>query len=403
MSVGALKKLLVILNIGAVLALAATAWGFWGHRQYLQGPHEWPDFAFTAAVLTDEVGQIGDISMTLGLFPKKVEVAKTTEEEKVEAIVSVLDRLGKITGAIAPENPFAEGSSNRAAIIFKLNDGGKIRILALGEAIETRPHPKYRGAEFAIPYRYKFVACRRDEKNPDTMYFDFDMKCDGTDIQSVTWKNDMAGQPLQRAGALPAGGENIKEITGRGFTIVSEAELERQKKEEAERKKKADEEAAKAKTEEKPTKVEEVKVNPDQVLPTIDDVPDDFYEERDGTWLPTNQGSEYLKENWKNIVEEARTSTYRNPDTGAKEGVLITRIKRGSVASKFGIYPDDVIQMINGRTVRSKSEAINVVKNEIDVKKRKIIEVRILRNGKPFVKRYDTRDPDTRKAARDLR
>ena len=75
----------------------------------------------------------------------------------------------------------------------------------------------------------------------------------------------------------------------------------------------------------------------------------------------------------------------------------------GSVADKFGLYPDDVIQKINGKKVSSKSQAINVVRNEIDVKKRKIIEVDILRNGKKVKKRYDTRDPEMRRAARSLK
>lgn len=400
MSVGALKKLLVVLNLVAILALGATAWGFWNHRQYLNGPHEWPDFAFTAAVITDSVGQIGDTNMTLGLFPVEVEKKPTEEKPAEEEIIGVLQKLGTITGAIVSYPPYDQHSSDRPAIIFKLREGGTIRTLALGEAIETRPHPKYKGAEFAIPYRYQFIACEQDKDNPRVTNFVFDMRCDKTDIQKVPWQGDVEAHALKMGAALPNGDGKL-DINEKGGTVVSESEIERQRLERAEQAKKA----AEARASKEPTKVETVKVNPDQVLPTAGkgDVPDDFYEERDGTWMPTNRGSEYLKDNWKKAVEETRTSTYRNPDTGAKEGVLITRIPRGSVASKFGLYPDDVIQMVNGRTVRSKSEAINVVKNEIDVKKRKIIEVRILRNGKPVVKRYDTRDPDTRKAARDLR
>lgn len=405
MSVGALKKLLALANVVAILAFCGTAYGYWSHRQYLHSPHEWPDFAFTPAMISEEVGQMGSIGMTLGIYPKEVEKpAETPDEKPEEEILSVLEKLGTITDAIVAFPPYGGSDSVRPAIIFKLKEGSTIRTLALDEAIVNKPHPVY-GDQFPIPVRYKFIGCRRDTSNPKVTLFEFDMHCDGKDIQSVPWKGETEKIVLEYGAALPPGQEGPFDV-GKGFAVLSEKEKARQEaervaKEAAEAK--AREEAAASRKE--PEKIEPAVVDPDQVLPTLDGggVPDDFYEERDGTWMPTDEGSRYLEDNWKQIVEEARTSPYVNPQTGAREGILVRRIPSGSVAAKFGIYPDDVIQMVNGIAVRSKSEAINVVKNEIDVKKRRIIEVQILRNGKSIKKRYDTRDPETRRAARGLR
>jgi len=403
MTVGAIKKLLVLTNVAAVLALCGTAWGFWSHRQYLQSPREWPDFAFTPAMIADQVGQMGNIGMPLGVYPVTVEKpAETNREPEQEEILSVLQKLGTITDAIVAFGADGGTDSVRPAIIFKLKEGGAIRTLAMGDAILNKPHPLY-GDQFPIPVAYKFIGCRRDEKNPKVTLFDFDMRCDGSDIQSVAWKGETEQVPLASGAALPE--EGLKSDVSKGWVVVSVKEKERLEaeeaaKKEAEAKAKADAEA----TKKEPGKIEPAVVDPDQVFPTLDGtVPDDFYEEEGGTWMPTEQGSRYLEDNWKQIVEEARTSPYTNPNTGEREGILIRRIPSGSVASKFGIQPDDVIQMVNGRSVRSKSEAINVVKNEIEVKKRRIIEVQLLRNGRSIKKRYDTRDPETRRAARGLR
>jgi hypothetical protein len=405
MSVGAIKKLLVLVNFLAVLGLAGTAYGFWSHREYLNGPHEWPDFGYTPDRIDDEVGQIENTNMVLGRFPVKVEEKPVeVEQPKEEKIESVLERLGEITSTITILPPYRPGGE-RPAITFKRRDNGELLTLALGDAIDNKPHPIF-GDRMPIPVRYKFIGCEADPDNSQITYFLFDMKCDETDIQKIAWRGEELLQPLQTGAALPAGGEVV--INGKEAVIVSEKEKARLEKEFDDKAKKEAEEKAKAEAN-KP-KVEAVKppsdeVLPDQVLPTAgrDGVPDDFYEEQDGVWTPTEEGTRYLEDNWKSIVEEARTSSYVNPDTGQREGLMIRRIPRGSVASKFGLYPDDVIKTVNGRAVRSKSEAINVVKDEIERKKRKIIEVGILRNGKLIKKRYNTSDPATRRAARELR
>jgi len=404
MTVGALKKLLVLANVVAVLGLGGTAYGFWSHRDNMNRPHDWPDFAYTPARIAESVGQIKNTDMSLGLYPEKVEeTAAKPEPEPEKEIIGVLERLGTITGAIAFPGPYGE-TGDQPAIIFDLKAGGT-RTLARNEAIEMRPHPVYK--DFRIPHRYQFIGCERDAENPDLIYFVFDMKCDGSDIQRVAWRQTSDTPDLETAKALPAGGEEI-EVATDGATVVSESKLKRAIHEMEAAKKKAAEERAKAEEESRKAAEEKVKpleVEDDQVLPTLDDgeVPDEFFEDEDGTWKTTDEGARYLEENWKKVVEETRASTYVNPTTGAREGILINRIPRGSAASKFGIYPDDVIKRVNGRPVTSKSQAINIVKDEIDNKKRRYIEVEILRNGRTIKKRYDTADPDTRRAARGLR
>ncbi|MHC4952697.1 MAG: PDZ domain-containing protein [Planctomycetota bacterium] len=398
MSVGSLKRFLVILNLAALLGLSGTAYGFWKHGSYLKDtremtPNEWPDFTFKPATsgAVGDLGVIKNIRLPLGIYPKEPEkVAKKDDEPKISPIESVLRNLGEIIGAVAFLGPYDEGNGFKPSITFKLKDNS-IRTLALGEAIETRPHPDF-GKMYPVPYRYKFVGCERDEKDPTLTYFLFDMKCDDTDIQRVKWHGDIKVNPPMTAAGGPEGPQDS--LSGTEFVVVSEAELERRRKaaEEARNKK--------AKVDEP---IKSVKPPPDKVEPIkfTGGVPDSLGEMEDGTWVASDEGSRYMKDNWKKVVEEARTSTYHNPKTGAAEGILVTRLRRNSVANKLGIYPDDVILSINGKRVTKKSQAISIVRNELEKKKQNILEVRILRNGREIVKRYDARDSETRRNARE--
>ena len=406
MSVGSIKKLLVLINVVAVLAIGGTAYGFWSHNKYMGESHDWPKFKSNPKVISEDIGRTGNTTMALGRFPKKVEQNTGPKpEEKKEKIEEFLDRLGTITSAIVlyPTKVDSEtgmlvydpSAETQPAITFKLKTGGGTLTLSLNEAIENRPHPEY-GKNFPIPYAYKFIGCEPVEGDPTAVYFKFDMKADGTDIQKKLWKGDEKANPLETAkGPLSSDGAlNVKTKHG---LFIDESEIARSKAA-AEAKKKA------AAAKKKDPITEPVKVEPDQVLPTVKDgIPSELFEEDSGTLGATREGAEYLEKNWKKVIEEAKTTTYRNPDTGKAEGVLIRSIRSGSVAGKFGIYQDDVITHINGRSVTSRADAIKVVRNEIEQRKRKIIEVKLLRNGKPLAKRYDVRDPETRRAARALR
>ena len=66
MSVGSLKRLLLFVNIAALLGLSGTAYGFWSHRRALQEQRKWPDFTIapTRGTGAADVGKIGRLSAT---------------------------------------------------------------------------------------------------------------------------------------------------------------------------------------------------------------------------------------------------------------------------------------------------------------------------------------------------
>jgi len=86
--------------------------------------------------------------------------------------------LGRVAGVVWAEQPCGEV---RPTVVFVFGDGSK-RAVALGEALEERPHPDplYRRAGFTVPYRYRFVGC---ERNGDRLEILFDVRCDGSRIE----------------------------------------------------------------------------------------------------------------------------------------------------------------------------------------------------------------------------
>lgn len=399
MSVGSLKRILLIVNVLALLGLSGTAYGFWSHRQALQAEHSWPDFTIAATRGTGaaDVGKIKNINLTLGKFPEPKKPVEATEtEEPTEEILSVLKRLGDIIGAVVFYPPYGDATGFRPSISFKLTGGTQdIRTIAVGEALETRPHPEL-GKAFQIPHRYQFVRCERDPEDPTATYFVFDMKLDGTDIQKVKWQGDIEVKPLDSVDGPDGAGE--ESVSGDDFVIVSEREIKKLAADRAAARKAAADKRAAARA------IRPVEPDPNEVKQPVvleSGVPGTMGSEENGTWVASDEGSRYIKDNWEKVVEEARTSTYRNPKTGKPEGVLVRRLRPGSVANKLGIRADDVIKSINDRRVLKKSQAIAIVRDEIDNKKRNILVVRILRNGKEITKRFDARDPETRRAAKD--
>lgn len=67
------------------------------------------------------------------------------------------------------------------------------------------------------------------------------------------------------------------------------------------------------------------------------------------------------------LSEEVRTRRHRDPNTGRYDGVEITSVADGSIASRHGARSGDVIKSINGHPVTSQQEAINFVKNNQDM------------------------------------
>ena len=67
------------------------------------------------------------------------------------------------------------------------------------------------------------------------------------------------------------------------------------------------------------------------------------------------------------LSEEVRTRRHRDPNTGRYDGIEITSVADGSIASRHGARSGDVIKSINGHPVTSQQEAIAFVKNNQDM------------------------------------
>ena len=75
-----------------------------------------------------------------------------------------------------------------------------------------------------------------------------------------------------------------------------------------------------------------------------------------------------IGENYASILsEEVLTRRHRNPNTGRYDGIELTQVAEGSVASRHGARAGDVIKSINGHPVTSKQEALSFVKNNQDM------------------------------------
>lgn len=92
---------------------------------------------------------------------------------------------------------------------------------------------------------------------------------------------------------------------------------------------------------------------------------------------------------WKAELEAVQTTSYRPRGSTKSEGIVITAVPRRSQAARVGLRNDDVILSINGRAVTSKAEALKVGRDEVEKLGRKVLEVRMLRNGKEITRQYD--------------
>ena len=128
---------------------------------------------------------------------------------------------------------------------------------------------------------------------------------------------------------------------------------------------------------------------------------DDYWDVSDkGVREISARGLKNLREmGFKGVLKNVKTKSYKGPD--GKEGIRIARIGKSSPARGFGVREEDVILSVNNRSVKSQRDAIRVVKDEINNRKKNILTVRILRGGTEITQTYDTRDPESRRAARD--
>lgn len=394
MSVGSLKRLLLLANLGAVLLLGVVAFSFLGHKSAMGEPTKRPVFAPEPIVGGGErIGAIDHVTMKLGRFPEAA--ATTTEtptEEALPEIESVLARLGTIVGAIVVYPPYDPKGLLPSIIFEPKGQPTKRMSITLGQALTERPHPNPELARhgYTVPVAHKFVGCEIDPENSGWTYFLFDMKCDGTDIQKAHWSGE---GPKKAFEAAKARDPNAPEYqgSGKGFFIGDPTLLNR--------------EPEKPRDDREKPITEAVPAPPDPLpeLPRpLAGVPETLFEDESGRFAPTEEAVEYLKENYNDLLKDARTSTYVDPKTRQARGIQILGIRQGSVANKFGILPDDVILSINNVPVTRQAEAVNIVKRELNAGKH-MIDVKILRRGREITQSYDTRDPAVRRQARNLR
>ncbi|MHC4133830.1 MAG: PDZ domain-containing protein [Planctomycetota bacterium] len=386
MSIGFLKRLLSIAKLAAVLSIVGAAYGYWDHHQDMDGGWIAPDFRPSVKPPVLSVARIEAVGMQLGRYQKEVPVDTSARlEQPKEEIKEALAKLGVIKSAIAAYPPFTE---SQPAIIFQFHQPPAgttetIRTIELGQALLEKPHqnPQWAAAGYTVPYRYKFVGCERDPEG--RTLFVFDMNCDGQDLQKALWVRETE-EKIDLPKATDGGPEGLKPVVGQGYALVDN-----------EAKKAANRPPAPATTE---TEV----VQPTEPAPAP--VPSafgsgDFFEEENGALAVTDKAAEYLKNNYQNILKDASTQIYKKG--GRAAGVHVVNIKAGSMANQFGILKGDVILAINDVPVTNQSQAVSVVKRELKKKPTpRYITVRILRTGRTIVKRFDTRDPETRRRAR---
>jgi hypothetical protein len=229
--------------------------------------------------------------------------------------------------------------------------------------------------------RYQFVACGTDE---DGDYFLFDMHCDGKDLQKARWVRETEETEEDKPEAPARAPQGISVMTA-----DERARLE----------------AAAAKPKETAPPPRNTDVAPVQPLPTQPTQPaatTDFsgrlFDDDGGTMNATRDGADYLKNNWESIIKDARTDDGWR-DSSGRTGIRIVGVR--NIAGRFGIQKDDVILRVNDQPVSSREQAINVVKKELQKPNNHVIRVTVLRLGAEKTLRFDARDPDTRRMARD--
>ena len=384
MSVGILKRLLSIVNVVAVLAIAWTVYSFVSHRSEMKEAWRPPDFVVPVKSRAGDAIIIDNTGIRLGSFPKPVEADTTGTEKKTEIkLEEEIDKLGTIKSAIVVYPPYTD---TWPAIIFEYNvppeaGKGKIYAIQVGQALLTRPHsdPELRAWGDRENVRFKFVGCKPDPKNEGWTLFEFDIHCDGKVIKTARWKGETKKIELP-----PAKGGIRPERTG----IFRDPDLKKKPKP----------------TNSKPNGNKPVKV-PDikPVKPTVTGVTGPIFESEGGSLATTESGVAYLRDNYNKILKDAQTTPYSDK-SGKTKGLKIRRIVKDSVANEFGLKQGDVILSVNNNKVSSKAQAVNVVKRELNKKPAvKTIEVKILRLGATKILRFDPRDPATRRKARGLR
>ena len=206
MSIVSWRRLLLFAQIASVVALIVAAIEWRLHSARMERERAWPEFIAERVTETeDPIDAPIVVDRPIGRFP----LAQPRESEAVPAAKPLVERLaelGEIIGSVVAIENGRDGI--RSSITFR-RTSGEISTIAVGEALETRPHPDL-GPAIRLPVRYRFVGC---EQESGATFFVFDTLCDGTRIERIQW---MAASPsLKSAGRL------------RGIVVMDEKALQR--------------------------------------------------------------------------------------------------------------------------------------------------------------------------------
>jgi hypothetical protein len=100
------------------------------------------------------------------------------------------------------------------------------------------------------------------------------------------------------------------------------------------------------------------------------------------------------------VAKTVKTQVAIDPQTGKELGLRITGLDAESPADRFDVRPGDILVSIDGKPVRSRSDAINIVQGMSPETTR--VTVVIDRNGRMITYNVNPQDPRTRRAARYL-
>jgi len=185
---------MLLAQIASVVALvfAVVEWRL--HTARMESERAWP--GFVAERITEIEKRMDALDVTdipIGRFP----LAQQREAEAVaepKPLAKRLAELGQITGSVVSIEDGSDGI--RSSITFRRTNGD-ISTIAVGEALETGPHPDL-GPAIRVPVRYEFVGCQVEN---GAIYFVFDTFCDGTSIERIQW---MAQRPAGKSRPAPA-------------------------------------------------------------------------------------------------------------------------------------------------------------------------------------------------------
>ncbi|MHC4959491.1 MAG: hypothetical protein ACYTGN_14085 [Planctomycetota bacterium] len=374
MTVGLIKRLLSLANVLAVLGIAGAAYGFWSHRSTINQRWNAPDFVIAPTTRGIKgSGRIGDTNIALGMFPKVAEDTGPAKEQPKEVeIQKAIDELGAILGAIVVYPPYDKGLQPALIFQYKSPPQGldKVVTIRLGEALITRPvpDPDNPGWVDRENVQFTFVGCEPDKERPGGTYFLFKVREGDKKVEKARWQGEIEGTSLPEAKA------------DEGDSALKNSGIVRGGR--------------------KPRRPAKTGVATQPVPPRPTELRGSIFDKRGGTSEITDRGLTYLRDNHQKLLKEAYTQPYVGKD--GKRGVKIRKIGKGAkgVANEFGLLDGDVILAVNGKPVASRTQAVNQVKRQINAKVR-FIEVKILRLGAQKVLRFDARDPETRRKAKD--